>query len=294
MKKKILSLTLALLIAASSVIGVSAASFSDTSGHWAESAIERWSGYGVINGFQGKFKPDDKITRGEMAVILDKIMGYKTAAKNTFHDLKEGLFYTQPILKANAAGAMLGDGKGGVRPTANITRQEAAVLISNALGTGKSDSKLQFSDSASVASWAYGYVAAMADRAVVYGDKFRPTVAITRAEVVDMLDRAIEGYVQDAGIYSGANCMEDVVIRAENAVISNSVLYRDVMITEGVGDGVVVLSGNVICGNLIVRGGSKIVLAGCEVYGSIINPNGVVIEELKKPISDFSKYISEN
>ena len=149
MKKKIISLFLAAVLAVSAV---SAASFSDTDGHWAERAIERWSGYGVINGWNGKFMPDNKITRGEMAVILDKIMGYRTAAQNSFHDLPEGMFYTLPILKANAAGAMQGDGQGGVRPTANITRQEAAVLIANAFSMGTSRSKLSFSDTASIAS----------------------------------------------------------------------------------------------------------------------------------------------
>ena len=94
MKKKLLSLALAALLAASSAVGASAATFSDTAGHWAESAIERWSGYGVINGYNGRFMPNDKITRGEMAVILDKLMGYQVAAENTFHDLKAGMYYT--------------------------------------------------------------------------------------------------------------------------------------------------------------------------------------------------------
>ena len=288
MKKKLLSLALAALLAASSAVGASAATFSDTAGHWAESAIERWSGYGVINGYNGKFMPDGKITRGEMAVILDKLMGYQVAAENTFHDLKAGMYYTEPILKANAAGAMNGDGKGGVRPTANITRQEAAVLIANALGTGKSDSTLSFSDAGSIASWAYGYVAALADRAVVSGETFRPTVAITRAEVVTMLDKAIEGYVQESNLFVGATCMENVVIRAADTAIANSMLYRDVIIAEGVGDGVVTLSGCTICGNLIVRGGSKVVLAGCEIYGTTVNEKNIPVEIVKKPASDLS------
>jgi hypothetical protein len=43
--------------------------YSDISGHWASEAINKWSGYGVISGNQGIFRPNASITRGEMACI---------------------------------------------------------------------------------------------------------------------------------------------------------------------------------------------------------------------------------
>lgn len=278
MKKKLLSLTLALVIAASSVAGVSAASFSDTSGHWAESAIERWSGYGVINGYNGKFMPDNKITRGEMAVILDKIMGYQSVAENPFHDLPEGKFYTEPILKANAAGAMQGDGKGGVRPTANITRQEAAVLIANAFSMGTSRSTLAFSDTGSVATWAYPYVAMLKDRGIVSGDSFRPTVAITRAEVVTMLSRAISIYATNARVYSDFSAFDNMLIRADGTQVKDAAILRDVIIADAVGEGVVALQNVNVLGTLIIRGGQVITLENCQV-NRILNYCGAEIIE---------------
>jgi hypothetical protein len=69
------------------------------------------------------------ITRGEMALILDRIMHYQVAGKNTFTDLKTD-FYTDAILKANAAGVMLGY-KENIWPTADITRQDAFVPASS-------------------------------------------------------------------------------------------------------------------------------------------------------------------
>lgn len=44
---------------------ISAAAFTDTLGHWAESAIEKWSEkYGVIKGYEdATFHPDAPITR---------------------------------------------------------------------------------------------------------------------------------------------------------------------------------------------------------------------------------------
>lgn len=108
-----------------------ATNYSDTVGHWGAKAIERWSAYGVVTGYNGQFRPDAPITRGEMAAILDKIMRFGKKAVNTFSDLDEN-WYTDPILKVNWAGIMVGsDNK--VRPKDNITRQEAVVLICKAL-----------------------------------------------------------------------------------------------------------------------------------------------------------------
>ena len=49
-------------------------SFTDVTEHWAKDAIERWASMGVIVGEEGKFRPDDPLTRAEMAVILNRIM----------------------------------------------------------------------------------------------------------------------------------------------------------------------------------------------------------------------------
>ncbi len=72
--KKILSIFIvtAMLL---SVCPVSAKSvFSDVEGHWAEKQIDTWSDYGVINGYAGQFSPDNEITRGDFAVVLNKLM----------------------------------------------------------------------------------------------------------------------------------------------------------------------------------------------------------------------------
>lgn len=45
---------------------ITAGAFTDTTGHWAESAINKWSQeYGIIQGYDdGTFRPDNSITRG--------------------------------------------------------------------------------------------------------------------------------------------------------------------------------------------------------------------------------------
>ena len=82
--------------------------------HWAHDAIARWSEYGVINGYNGKFNPSGYLTRGEMAVILNNLLLYTGRAPNIFFDLDDS-WYTDAILKCYAAGVMVGSG-GYLRP----------------------------------------------------------------------------------------------------------------------------------------------------------------------------------
>lgn len=50
----------------------------DYTGHWAEDSIKRVMDKGIMVGDgQGNFKPDDKITRAEVAVIIDKLVDPK-------------------------------------------------------------------------------------------------------------------------------------------------------------------------------------------------------------------------
>lgn len=50
----------------------------DYTGHWAEDSIKRVMDKGIMVGDgQGNFRPDDKITRAEVAVIIDKLVDPK-------------------------------------------------------------------------------------------------------------------------------------------------------------------------------------------------------------------------
>ena len=111
--------------------------FSDTAAHWASAAIDKWAGYDVLNGSEGKFRPDAPITRAEMATVLDNMMDYQIAAKNSFSDVPSGAWYADAVLKANAAGILNGDGAGHATPTANITREQAALMLARAFAVSE-------------------------------------------------------------------------------------------------------------------------------------------------------------
>ena len=100
-----------------------------------------------------------------------------------------------------------------------------------------------------------------------------------------MLDNAISLYVPKARVYSSFSTFEDVVIRGDGTQIVKATVMRDLIITEGVGDGAIKLSGVNVFGRLIVRGGSKIVLNQCQI-GSVVNTCGAEIVETNDPVVD--------
>lgn len=274
MKRKILSLILVFAMTVSLfTVGASAAEpiYRDTNGHWAAETIEGFSRLGLIEGYNGQFFPNNKITRGEMAVILNRLMSYQTAAANSFSDLGDA-FYTDAVLKANAAGVMLGS-NGTVRPTDPITRQEAAVLLCRALGLEGGGSVAQFSDRGQIASWAADAVGVMAAKKLLQGANgmFRPADAITRAETVAILDRAL-GKLVSAGESASGRVDGDVVVRGAGAKLSDMTINGDLIIAEGVGEGEVHLDGVTITGRTIVRGGGV-----NSIYMNNVRANGGVV-----------------
>ena len=89
-RKRIVAALLALAVTAGSMVLPAKAAFTDTAGHWAESAITKWSEeYSIINGYEdGTFRPDDSITRGAFAGILDRFLKFQTMSpEGTFSDL---------------------------------------------------------------------------------------------------------------------------------------------------------------------------------------------------------------
>lgn len=100
-KKSLLCGALTLTMLGTMSITPYAKSFPDASGHWAETAIGRWSDYGVVNGDdQGNFRPGDNITRAETATVLDNLIGYKTKSTKSFSDVSANDWFFDAISKA--------------------------------------------------------------------------------------------------------------------------------------------------------------------------------------------------
>lgn len=100
-KKRVFAALLALAVTVGSLVLPARAAFTDTTGHWAETAITKWSEeYSIINGYEdGTFRPDNSITRGAFAGILDRFLKFQsTSPAGTFSDLS-GNYWEDAILK---------------------------------------------------------------------------------------------------------------------------------------------------------------------------------------------------
>jgi hypothetical protein len=110
LKNRFLSVTLAFALLMELLILQSfSITYSDTGNHWAEKDIQRLSEWGIITGSNGYFKPNQPVTRAEMAIFLDRIMHYQKESAQEFSDLKE-FFEKTSVLKAYSAGVLEVDG----------------------------------------------------------------------------------------------------------------------------------------------------------------------------------------
>ena len=251
-------------------VQVEAAVYSDITKHWARASIEQMSNYGVISGFNGKFRPNDNITRGEMAVVLANLMQYQTKGKEKFTDLDKN-FYTDAIQKLNGAGVMNGS-NGLVRPKDKVTRQEAMVMLANAFGIDdRSSVSYGFNDSGKIANWARGAVGALKASGFVSGDdkgNANPTVPITRGELVAIVDRMVGAYATKPGAIS-TNTVGNAVVTAENVEFISSRIGGNVVITEG-NKGITILDDTAVIGKVITTKAMKeLKVRGNSVVGVV-------------------------
>ena len=109
----------------------------DIGDNWAKEAIENLVAAGVIKGYDdGKFRPDNTITREEMVIMLSRIVDLNNVAKDTtkgnFNDVN-GTYAADEIKAEAQAGIVSGKGDGRFDPKSNATRAEALQIILNAL-----------------------------------------------------------------------------------------------------------------------------------------------------------------
>jgi hypothetical protein len=102
---------------------------------WSYSAIAAAAEKGIFRGYaDGRFGPNDKITRGQMACILIKAFGfhYLPAKDEPFTDLYKLESHRESVYTLYKLGIASGTSKTTFSPNDAITRAQAAVLITKA------------------------------------------------------------------------------------------------------------------------------------------------------------------
>ena len=110
-------------------------SFTDTDGSFAEDAIEEAADLGLILGYEGKYRPDDAMTRGECVTILYRAMGSPKVEKAaTFTDLTHN-YYRDAVAWAEQNGVVNGVGNGKFNPGGQVTRAQLATILYRLAGS---------------------------------------------------------------------------------------------------------------------------------------------------------------
>ena len=237
-KRRIFAALLALAVTAGSLALPAQAAFTDTAGHWAETAITKWSEeYSIIGGYDdGSFRPDNSITRGAFAGILDRFLKFQAASPaGTFSDL-DGNYWEDAILKLHASGVYLGN-NGAALAGDTITRQQAVTMIARAFGLVGETADVHYLDADQVAEYARSYLAEMSARGYITDSSdgyFRPTDPITRAEIVTILDNMVEVLIQTNTTYDADAAGSVMINAAEGAYLRDMTIAGDLIVAPGV------------------------------------------------------------
>ncbi|MBD2868393.1 S-layer homology domain-containing protein [Paenibacillus arenilitoris] len=166
MKKKLAAFALASALVIPTAVPAFAATPSDVVGKPVQSAVEELSALGIIQGYEdGTFKPDNAITRAELAKIIVIATGNETAAslmqnvKPSYKDVKANAWYTGYINVATTKGIIQGY-NGNYRPSDNVKFEEVVAIIVRALG---------YQDKYLSGSWPYN-VLLQADEIGLFGN----------------------------------------------------------------------------------------------------------------------------
>lgn len=261
--KKVLSLVICFIMLVSVC---SAEVFFDMPDNWSTKALTNAVNNGLIGGSNGYIRPDDPMTRAEMATIIVRAFGATEEADiSSFTDVNKSDWFYSSMAKAVAMGAFNGsDGK--LNPRNNITREETFAVLARMFSLNNDDLKIgksadevlsAFSDGHTVAGWAKDLVAAIVSSGYVGGSdgKLNPKNNIKRAEFAAVMDRLVTTYIDNAGTYSSLPA-GSIVVRGEGVIIENSSVSGDLVIGEGAKDGAILKNTNV-SGRFVIRTGDK-------------------------------------
>lgn len=268
-----------IMLMPSSVIASESAAVerSDLTGHWAEEDLLDWLQKGLVSlDSEGEFRPDEAITRLEFVNVVDRLFKFERTADIDFTDLDEENKAYDVIQRAVAAGIIEGYADGTVRIDATISREELAVILFRLFELEVvADTDSSLTDLASLADWSAPAVRTLIHLEMLHGypdGTFRAKGLVTRAEMVRMLSNIVEEVFHTPGVYADFTAGH-VVVNSTDVHIKNALIERDLWLTEGIGEGDVILDNVTVLGSLRVAGGgmNSITLQNSHISHMIID-----------------------
>lgn len=200
-KKRWLACVLAIALLLPAVPTASAAAFTDISGHWAQSNIQRAADNNWFRGISDtQFAPDMMMTRGMFVKVLGEYSGDaidRNAGNTKFKDVDASKYYAPYVNWAYQSGIVNGTSSTTFSPNTAITREQIAVMFVNYANAKKlilpRNRKWNgFADVNSCANYALDSIYTLYRTGVINGmpnNRFSPKTAATRAQCAALLCR---------------------------------------------------------------------------------------------------------
>ncbi|HDR3452130.1 TPA: S-layer homology domain-containing protein [Bacillus thuringiensis] len=116
--------------------------FSDIKGHLFEKEIRALAKAGLVNGFgDGKYGPDDILTREQMAQVLTNAFKFKATKTTSFTDIDKNSWALKAISALEENGVTIGTGGNMYSPYTHVTREQYSQFLYNSINAVEKETK---------------------------------------------------------------------------------------------------------------------------------------------------------
>ncbi len=256
--KKLIKRTVAMVLCALLLLGAVPLDLlpGASAASWADPYMDRLKQYGVMVGG----RPNDRITRAEMAAVLNRAFGFRRTGPIPFTDVSKKAWYYNDIVVSYNEGILSGTSRTTASPKAAVTREQALALLGRCLRYQENAGEVtDFTDGKNFSNWSSIYVrsALLAGIISSTSGNFRPKSAATRGEIAVMLSKAMGELVSSSGVTELGGVFGNVTVNAPNVTLRNTTIAGDLYLTGGVGLGNVILDNVKVLGRIIVAGGGE-------------------------------------
>ena len=166
---------------------------------WFHEAVDYVYLHGLMNGVdETHFEPMGTMTRAMLVTVLYRLSGSpEISSDNPFTDVKEGQWYTDAVLWANAKNIVTGYGEGLFGTNDSVTREQIATILyryarSAGYDVGMTADLSAYTDASGISSWAVEAMGWANAAGLISGrtaDTLVPGGTANRAEVATILMR---------------------------------------------------------------------------------------------------------
>jgi len=229
--------------------------------------MNKWKSLGLLDEGVSTSELYQPIQKIDFIRFINSIFKTSKQADIDYIDVPKDSWYGDEIAKAVASGYVTYQQKTNFNPFSNISRLEAAMMVTKVFGLELSDRKLlnKITDAEKLDAQqltAFGAVIEKGYLSEISIGRYAPLGVLKLSDAMKMLDKGIGLVIAKSGTIT-KDVTGNMIINASQVVLKEMEISGDLIIGEGVSDGTVTLENVSVNGNMIIRGGG---------------PNGVIIK----------------